>query len=371
MNRWFRVPAPYQYSSAFLVSDSGNQVIRKVDAEGRVSTLAGTPGQAGHRDAIDPRQALFNNPQGLVMDCDGAVFVADQGNQVLRRISREGQVTTLAGAPGVAGSQDGPGPSARFSHLVGLTECADGNLYVVDGHALRRVTKQGEVVTVLGTPSQPGFLDDWQAGTAALAGVPCLRGPSGLCAAWKRLWIADQGNHAVREYDISAGTLKTLVGDPQQPQVRFGLLRDGLEGPLDPAHACLEKPRGLALCEAGDLYVATGACLARICRQGLPATSGQPVLWVEAASAATGKAFSVSFSVPTREGQGESRSLTFVLECRNADGTVASRQAGSGLGDRAMAGQGLFTQPGPGTLRLSCVTDQGCCLGARMTLQVH
>ena len=371
VNRCFEAPQPYQTSNAFLLSDPGNQVIRQVDAEGRVSTLAGTPGQAGHRDADDPRQALFHNPQGLVMDAEGSLFVADQGNHVLRRISRTGQVTTLAGQPGVPGSQDGAGPQARFGRLAGLAEGADGNLYVVDGHAVRRVSKQGEVTTVLGAPGVSGFRDDWRRGSARLAGISCLDRPSGLCAAWKRLYIADQGNHAVREYDLDAGTLKTLVGDPQAPQVRFGLLRDGIDGPLEPAYGAVLSPQGLAVCERGDLYVATGNGLARICRQGLPRPGPGPGLQLEAHSVVTGQSFPVNFLAPAGvEGQGDSRPISFVLECVNADGTVASRQTGTGFGDRWLASQGCFSQPGLGTVRLRCLTDQGCSLDAWKSVPV-
>ena len=369
--RGFQSLDPYRTSNAFLLSDSGNHVIRRVDALGEVSTLAGTPGEAGHRDADDPRQALFNNPQGLVMDGAGTLFVADQGNHALRRISKAGQVTTLAGGVGLEGFQDGFGPQARFSHLVGLTE-ADGYLYGVDGHAVRRVSKEGEVVTILGAPDRPGFLDDWERGTAALAGVPCLDRPSGILALGRRLYLADQGNHAVREFDLAAGTLKTLAGDPQHPQTRYGLLRDGLDAPLDPAYAAVGMPRGLAACESGDLYVCTGTCVARICRQGLPEIAPGPELRLEPPTVKAGEAFQVYFRVPTRPpGAGESRPLTFWVEFRNADGTVAGRQEGAGLGDRWLGCQGCFFRSGEGTVILRSLTDQGYSLGARKSVQVR
>jgi len=168
-----------------LVSDSGNQVIRRVSLSGKnVETLAGTPGLPGHHDSARPREALFNDPQGLATDPEGNVYVADRGNFVIRRIDGSGQVTTLAGSPGQAGSVDGLGGSARFADLRGLA-CqagdtdAGGILYVADGHAVRAVTfPEGAVVTLLGQVATPGFRD--LPSGAAEPRPACLRGPTGL-----------------------------------------------------------------------------------------------------------------------------------------------------------------------------------------------
>ena len=370
VNRWFEDGAPCQYSHAFVVSDSGNHLIRKVDDQGRVATLAGLPGQRGFRDADEPRQALFDDPQGLVMDRNGNVFVADRGNKVIRRLARGGPVTTLAGAPGESGAQDGQGAQARFTRLGGLTQGSDGNLYVVDGHALRQVTLEGRVTTVLGVVERPGFRDDWASGQANLGGVPCLNNPSGVCAGWQRLFIADQGNHAVRDFEFATGTLRTLAGDPGAPRIRGGLLRDGLDGPLDPAYATLAAPRALAVCECGDLYVSTGTRLMRICQQGLPPPA-VPRLNLEQPSVAAGEPLQVNFWVPTL-GTGEaSQPLKFRVDFINPDGTLAERQEGSGFGDRWLGCRGVLTKPGSAMVQLRCVTDQGVTFGVRKTVPVQ
>ena len=147
-----------------LVSDSGNHVIRALYPDGQVETLAGVPGQAGHRDAGSGRQALFNNPQGLAEDHHGTVYVADQGNGVIRCISPQGRVRTLAGSPGAFGSQDGVGAAARFRNLRGLALSylvwPYPALFAADGHAIRRITPiDRQVTTVLGVVDQPGFQD--------------------------------------------------------------------------------------------------------------------------------------------------------------------------------------------------------------------
>jgi hypothetical protein len=367
--------ASWRGSYGFLVADTGNQVIRRVDEEGRVSTWAGRPGEAGFQDADDPRQALFSQPQGVVTDREGNLFVADRGNQVIRRIAREGQVATVAGEPGVAGHRDGVGPQARFQDLGGLARDLDDNLYVADGHAVRRVAPDGAVATILGDPGRPGFLDDWERGQAALAGVPCLREPSGLQVTGRRLLIADRGNHALREFDLRSGTLRTLAGDPGLALTRFGLLRDGIEGPLDGAYAALDSPRAVALCEAGDLYVTCGTGLVRLCCQrlapGSPEAAGPSVqLEVDKASVALDERFQVAFSVSSSSRR-DLRSLRYVVECLNADGTVAERQEGTGFGDQVLAWVGRFTAPGEGVVRVRCVTAQGCSVGARRTVRVQ
>ena len=263
---------PGQHSCGFLVADSGNHVLRKVDGRGEVSTLAGTPGLAGFLDAARPGQARFNRPQGLVMDDQGWVFVADQGNHVVRRVAPDGRVSTLAGMPGQPGTRDGQGREARFSRLVGLTEALDGNLYVVDGHALRRVAKDGTVTTVLGDPERPGFQDRLE--PRALddrVGRPCLCSPGGVRAHGRCLVIADRGNHALRAFDRVTGALRTLAGDPGCPELRFGSLREGgAAEPLKAGGATLREPRGLAVGENGGLWVSTGTCVVWVSPPSLP-----------------------------------------------------------------------------------------------------
>ena len=261
VNRWFKEPGPWQYSGEFLVSDTGNHVIRRVDAQGVVTTLAGTPGQAGWSDADQPRAARFHDPQGLVMDAEGEVWVADQGNHVLRRIAREGGVTTFAGLPGVPGDEDGTGPGARFRHLTGLALSLRGDLYAADGHAIRRISPAGQVTTVLGLAGRPGFRDRPTQDEPALAGVPCLRDPCGLCVRGPELLIADRGNHALRAFDLRTGTLTTLAGEPASGRIRFSPLQRG------EACAALEAPRAVAACEGGELLITTGPCVVELVRQ--------------------------------------------------------------------------------------------------------
>ncbi len=250
------------YDWEAVLADTGNHVLRRVDSSGRAGTLAGAPGQAGHLDGPDPGAALLHTPKGVVVAGDGTVYVADSGNSVIRRIEPGAGVTTLAGRPGIRGGQDGPPGVGTFTDLKGLAANAHG-LYVTDGHSLRQVSYDGEITTLAGAPDAPGFAAEWD--RAGLAGVPCLRDPGGLCLGPDSVFVADTGNHAVREFSLPQGTLRTLAGDPGWPQVRWGLLRDGIWGGVDPRYGALRAPRDVALDLIGaSLAVSTSTCLAQL-----------------------------------------------------------------------------------------------------------
>ena len=142
-----------------LVADSHNHCIRKVAPDGTVSTLAGTPEEAGCQDG-PAHEAGFNSPQGVAVDLEGNVFVADTCNGTIRKISREGAVSTLAGsAEGESGHVDGAGDTARFDAPVGLAVDADGTIVVADNEnqSIRKVTPEGVVSTLAGpTASERG-----------------------------------------------------------------------------------------------------------------------------------------------------------------------------------------------------------------------
>lgn len=365
-------PGPWRYCSGFLVADSGNHVIRRVDAAGRVTTLAGTPGEAGHRDADQPLQAAFKDPQGLAMDLHCAIYVADRGNRVIRRIGPDGIVTTLAGRPGDPGDRDGTGPQARFTAPRGLALGADGRIYVLDGHALRRISRAGEVATVLGRVDQPGFRDLPAGQGPGPAGVPCLREPAALAPARGLLLIADTGNHAVRAFDPATGALTTLAGDPDRRGIRWGLLRDGLEGPLEEGYGTLDAPAGIAAGQCGEIVVATGDRLVQLARQHLPDPPMRAELRPERPRAAVAEPLRADFQVSTAGTRGQGgRPIRYTVDFLNADGTLAERRAGAGTGERLLSETGRFTRPGRGRIRLRCVTDQGCSAGARAAVEVR
>jgi sugar lactone lactonase YvrE len=132
-------------SGNLFVADTGNQVIRKITPDGHVSTFAGGHGQLGHADGL-ASLARFRYPAEIEVDADGNLYVADTGNLTIRKITPAGLVSTLAGAPGQAGDVDGPGTTARFREIRDLSFDSLGNIFVTDGGSgLRKITPAGIV----------------------------------------------------------------------------------------------------------------------------------------------------------------------------------------------------------------------------------
>ncbi len=127
-----------------FLADWDNFLIRRITPAGVVTTLAGSPGAAGSTDGTGAA-ARFRNPNGLAADAAGNLYVADWGNHTIRRVTPAGVVTTLAGSPGFAGSADGAGAAARFANPTGMAVDSAGNVYVADqgNHTIRRITPAG------------------------------------------------------------------------------------------------------------------------------------------------------------------------------------------------------------------------------------
>jgi hypothetical protein len=190
------------------VADSGNLVVRKITAAGVVTTLAGATGNPGSRDGVGG-DARFDFPAGIAVDSGGAVYVTDQNNSTIRKITADGAVTTLAGVAGSPGADDGAGAAARFAFPSSVAVDCFGNLFVADtgNQTVRKVTPQGMVSTVAGRAGQAGFADG--EGTSAR-----FNHPAGVAAdALGNLYIADQQNLVIRKITVE-GQVTTLAGSP-------------------------------------------------------------------------------------------------------------------------------------------------------------
>jgi hypothetical protein len=233
----FRNPTGIARDTAgnFYVADTGNQVIRKIAPDLTVTYLAGAVGQIGSVDGSGTA-ARFAYPWGIAVDASGNVFVADSGNHTIRKITPSGFVTTLAGLAGQAGSADGSGSAARFNNPSSIALDASGNLWVTDylNCTLRKVTSAGVVTTVAGAPGQYGSADG--VGSAARFSFP-----DGLALdEMGNIYVVDTNNHAIRKV-TPAGEVTTFAGTLQQSGYR-----DSVDGPplfSDPG-GIIQEPNG-------------------------------------------------------------------------------------------------------------------------------
>lgn len=174
------------------VSDATANTIRKISSAGVVSTLAGLGGTAGSADGAGT-SARFTVPYAVAVDTAGTVFVVDHGNHTIRKVTADGVVTTMAGTAGSAGSTDGSGAAARFRYPSGVAVDRAGNVFVADtdNHLIRQITPSGEVTTVGGS-GNPGS-------TAGVGTAARFFNPKGVAAdAAGRIYVADRSNHTVR-----------------------------------------------------------------------------------------------------------------------------------------------------------------------------
>src|SRR5262249_4021599 len=129
---------------------------------------------AGIADSLDGTGAAarFNSPTGVAVDAAGTLYVADQNNHTIRKVTPAGVVTTLAGTAGLPGSADGTGGAARFNFPAAVAVDGSGNVYVADGNndTIRQITASGIVTTLAGSAGAPGSADGM--GAAARFGTP-------------------------------------------------------------------------------------------------------------------------------------------------------------------------------------------------------
>uniref|UniRef100_UPI000D435809 NHL repeat-containing protein n=1 Tax=unclassified Variovorax TaxID=663243 RepID=UPI000D435809 len=241
-------------NGGLLVGDWGNNVVRKISPEADVTTFAGS----GNFATVDGNgtAASFEDLASLTVDATDTAFVADAQGHRIRKITPAADVTTVAGN-GMNTTTDGNGTAASFNTPVSVAVDAAGNLYVLEyaGGVVRKITPSGDVSTLAGS-SPRGFAD----GTGAAAKFG--RGYNIAIDASGNLYVADSENHRIRKI-TPTGVVTTLAGT-------------GTPGATDgPGNAAtFSDPRGVAVDAHGNVYVADfgSSLLRRITPAGVVST---------------------------------------------------------------------------------------------------
>lgn len=188
-----------------FITNNGNATILKIAASGAASVFAGQTKATGSADGAGSA-ALFTTPRGISIDGKDNLYVADEGNCNIRKITPDGVVTTLAGVAGKTGSADGAGTTATFAGPRALAADAGGTVYVADtdNHCIRKITPAGMVTTLAGLAGEAGLAD----GAASAARFAEPRGIAVDTAG--NIYVADSGNSAIRQITAD-GNVTTIV----------------------------------------------------------------------------------------------------------------------------------------------------------------
>ena len=213
------------------IADSGNHSIRKIDATGTITTVAGTGESGFSGDGGLAVLALLSYPSGVAVDGAGNLYIADSFNYSIRKVDPTGTITTVADARG-------------YDSSIGVAVDSVGNLYIADSHRIRKVDATGTITTVAGASDTASYAGDGRPAARAL-----LRSPSGVAVDNAgNLYIADTGNHSIRKIDAT-GTIDTIAGG-WVPGA--GFRGDGGLAIL----AQLNYPTAVAVDSVGNLYIA-------------------------------------------------------------------------------------------------------------------
>ena len=241
--------------NVYIADHSGSRV-RKVNREGMISTFAGTGGAGYSGDGGPATSARVGTPYGVAVDRQGNVYITDRYNNRVRKVSPGGTITTFAGT-GAYGSgsfgDGGPATSAQLRNPYGVAVDGQGNVYIADHDhfRVRKVSPSGTITTFAGTGVQ-GFSGDGGRATAAK-----LFSPFGLAVDEKgNVYIADRDNNRVRKVSPS-GTITTFAGTGEAANDG-----DGDGGPATSAR--IQHPQGMVVDPQGNVYISAGGSVRKV-----------------------------------------------------------------------------------------------------------
>jgi sugar lactone lactonase YvrE len=245
-----------------LIADYANSRVRMVDSSGIITTVAGNGTRGSIGDGGPATSAQLYNPEGVVADSAGSLFIADYGNHRIRKVSSSGIITTVAGTGSMgSGGDGGPATSALLYYPSGVAVDSIGNLFIADygNHRIRKVSSSGIITTVAGAGTY-GYSGD--GGPAASAQ---LYYPAGVAIdSAGNIFIADRSNHRIRKVSAS-GIITTVAG--------IGSIGSGGDGGLATS-APLYYPIGIAVDSTGNLFIAEnlGHRIRKVSASGIIAT---------------------------------------------------------------------------------------------------
>lgn len=241
---------------AVYLTDIGDDTIRKIAPDGTVSTLAGLTGKSGSKDGMGS-EARFMAPLGIALDLHNNLYVAEFASDLIRKISPDGNVRTLAGSAGVAGADNGPGDDAHFRNPWSVAADVFGNVFVADkdNNTIRQITPGGLVSTFAGMAGIAGSADGQGKYASFNAPHGVAVGSDGF------LYVADTGNHIVRKIS-PAGLVTNLAGLAGHSGRADGLGKD----------ARFSDVQSLAAGRAGDIFVLDGNSVRKITQKGAVTT---------------------------------------------------------------------------------------------------
>jgi sugar lactone lactonase YvrE len=251
------------YAANVYVADKVSNTIRKITPTGIVTTFAGTAGVAGHADGAG-KDASFSAPIGIATDGAGNIYVADSGNNVIRKITPDGAVTTVAGQAGERGEVDGTAKAARFSDPYSIAIDGAGDIFVAEmsRNTIRKITSDGVVTTLAGAADEKGHAD----GTGASA---TFHSPHGITADKAgNVYVADTGNNTIRKI-APTGVVTTIAGSESADE----------NGEFDGmgTAATFSQPVAIATDSAGNLLVLEADNIREVTPSGEVTTVAGPV----------------------------------------------------------------------------------------------
>jgi sugar lactone lactonase YvrE len=230
-------------SGNLYIADADNNRIRKVDTAGTITSIAGNGVEGFAGDGGLAVAAELSYPEGVTVDHAGSLYIADSGNDRIRKVDTGGRINTIVGS-GIRGfSGDGePAATAQLAYPDAVAVDRHGDVYIGDwgNYRVRKVDQNGTITTLAGLG--PNYPDDGGPSSQAILRSPTFAHVDNV----GRLYIADSGNHRVRRVD-QGGDITTIAGNGTA-----GFSGDG--GPAIDAQ--LNDPISLALDPAGNVYIA-------------------------------------------------------------------------------------------------------------------